>query len=105
MNEKAGQFHRNIRITDNEFHPFDYPVLFAKSVNGMSFSNNKLIKSNRFEPYHKRKYTFTFEGCKNIGIENNTFDGDILGKNILLKHTPAGELKCSPEQNLKVKTE
>ncbi len=105
MNEKSGQFHRNIWITGNEFHPFDYPVLFAKSVNGISFSNNKLIKSSRFEPHHKRKYTFTFESCKNIGIENNTFDGGILGKNILLKHTPSSELKCSPEQNLVAKVE
>ena len=105
MHEKAGQFHRNIRITDNEFHPFDYPVLFAKSVNGISFSNNKLIKSNRFEPYHRRKFTFSFEGCKKIEIENNSFVGDIPGKNILLKHTPNSELKCSPEQNLLIKVE
>jgi hypothetical protein len=105
MNAKSGQFHRNIRITGNTFRPFDYPVLYAKSVNGITFSNNKLIKSNRFEPYHNRKYTFSFEGCKNIGIENNIFEGDILGKNILLKHTPAAELKCGTEQNLSVKVD
>lgn len=105
MNEKSGQFHRNIRITGNEFHPFDYPVLYAKSVNGISFSNNKLIKSNRFEPYHHRNFTFSFEGCKNIGIENNTFEGEIPGKNILLKKTHEEELKCGSNQNLVVKTE
>ncbi len=105
MNEKSGQFHRNIRITGNTFHPFDYPVLYAKSVDGIIFSNNKLIKSNRFEPYHHRKYTFTFEGCKNIALENNIFEGDILGKSILLKHTPATELKSGTGQNLMVKVD
>lgn len=105
MNAKSGQFHRNIRITGNTFHPFDYPVLYAKSVDGITFSNNKLIKSNRFEPYHHRKYTFTFEGCKNIGLENNSFEGSISGKNILLKHTPAAELKCGNEQNLVIKVD
>jgi len=105
MNAKSGQFHRNISITGNTFHPFDYPVLYAKSVDGINFNNNKLIKSNRFEPYHNRKYTFTFEGCKNIGIENNIFEGEILGKNVLLKHTPAVELKYSTDQNLSVKVD
>jgi hypothetical protein len=105
MNAKSGQFHRNISITGNTFHPFDYPVLYAKSVDGITFNNNKLIKSNRFEPYHNRKYTFTFEGCKNIGIENNIFEGEILGKNVLLKHTPAAELKYSTDQNLSVKVD
>ena len=31
-------FHRNIRIEGNEFHPSDYPVLYAKSVDGLTFS-------------------------------------------------------------------
>jgi len=30
--DTAFPFHRNIRIEDNEFHPSDYPVLYAKSV-------------------------------------------------------------------------
>ena len=34
--DPAFPFHRNIRIEDNEFHPSDYPVLYAKSVDGLS---------------------------------------------------------------------
>ncbi|NOR75616.1 MAG: alpha-1,3-galactosidase B, partial [Draconibacterium sp.] len=102
FNKTTPQFHKNIRIEGNEFHPFDYPVLYAKSVDGISFDNNTVTRSIRFEPYHKRKQTFTFEGSKNISILGNTFSDDILGKNILLKWTDKSELKCSSEQNLKI---
>ncbi len=102
LNAKTPPFHKNIRIVHNEFHPFDYPVLYAKSVAGISFDNNSVIRSHRFEPYHRRKYTFTFEACKNISIVNNTFSDDLLGRNILLKWTDKKELKCDAEQNLKV---
>lgn len=85
-------FHRNIRIENNEFHPFDYPVLFARSVDGISFQNNKVTRSYNFEPYHERHYTFTFEYCKEVKISGNEFSDDLLGKNILLKKTPDSEL-------------
>lgn len=103
LNEKTPQFHKNIRIVNNEFHPFDFPVLFARSVDGILFENNTVTRSNRFEPYHNRKYTFSYETCKNISIANNTFSDDVLGKNILLKWTNRQELKCSQDQNLTIK--
>ncbi len=81
-------FHRNIRIIENEFHPFDYPVLFARSVDGIRFERNKLTRSYNFEPFHERHYTFTFEYCKNVNIQENEFSDDLLGKNIFLKRTP-----------------
>ncbi len=104
LNKETPQFHQNIRIENNEFNPFDYPVLFARSVNGIVFNNNKITRSTRFEPYHKRKYTFTYEACKNIDISGNTFNGDILGKNIYLKWTSTNELKSDENQNLEIKS-
>lgn len=105
LNEKTPQFHKNIRIENNEFHPFDFPVLFARSVDGISFSNNTITRSTRFEAYHKRKYTFSFEACKNATISNNTFSEDVLGMNVMLKWMPEKELNCDPEQKLTVKVE
>lgn len=105
LDEKTPQFHKNIRIENNEFHPFDYPVLFARSVDGISFRNNTITRSTRFEPYHRRKYTFSFEASKNAVITDNTFSGEILGMNILLKWMPEKELTVTQEQNLKVKVE
>lgn len=84
-------FHKNIRIENNQFNPFDYPILFARSVDGISFTGNSVTRSHTFEPYHNRQYTFTFENCVNAKITDNTFSEDLLGKNILLK-------KTNPEQ-------
>jgi len=103
LNENTPQFHKNIRIENNEFHPFDFPVLFARSVDGISFSNNTITRSTRFESYHNRKYTFSFEACKNATISNNTFSEDVLGMNVLLKWTPEKELICTTEPKLKVR--
>ena len=105
LNEQTPPFHKNIRIENNHFNPFDFPVLFARSVDGISFSYNTITRSTRFEPYHSRKYTFSFEACKNAAVSNNTFSGEVLGMNILLKWMPENELNCSPEQKLKVKVE
>ncbi len=87
---------------NNEFHPFDYPVLFARSVDGIWFENNTVQRSTRFEPYHARKHTFSFESCKAISIANNAFSEEVLGKNILLKWTDLNELKNAEEQGLEV---
>jgi hypothetical protein len=93
-------FHRNIRIENNEFHPFDFPVLYAKSVDGLSFTGNKLIRSTRFKSFHSRKSTFTFEDCVNITVTGNSFEGEILGRNIELINTPVNTLKINKNQGL-----
>ncbi len=105
LNATTPPFHKNIRIENNRFHPFDFPVLFARSVDGISYSNNTVTRSTRFEPYHRRKYTFSFEACKNASISNNTFSEDVLGMNVHLKWTPESELTCDPLQKLVVKVE
>ena len=93
LNSSTPAFHKNIRIVGNEFHPFDYSILFARSVDGLEFSKNTVTRSFNFEPYHPRHSTFSFEYCKNIQINNNEFSEDILGKNILLWRTPEMQLK------------
>ena len=95
-------FHRNIRIEDNEFHPFDYPVLYAKSVDGLSFSDNRLIKSDRFVPFHSQKATITLENCMNVTISGNKTEGDVSGRNISLIGTPARQVKTEREKSLKI---
>lgn len=96
--DPAYPFHRNIRIEDNEFHPFDFPVLYAKSVDGLTFSNNRLIRSHDFAPFHGRHATLTLEACRGIGIAGNQFEGDVLGRNIVLKETDEKEVRIGPGQ-------
>jgi hypothetical protein len=95
----AFPFHRNIRIEDNEFHPSDYPVLYATSVDGLVFSNNRLTRGRAYEPYHARKATLTFEACRNVRVDGNRVADDVLGRNILLPGTSASEVTVGPNQN------
>lgn len=93
-------FHRNIRIEGNEFHPFDYPVLFAKSVDGLSFLNNRLIRSYKYEPYHHNHSGFIFEYCLNVELKNNLLSGDILGKDIQLLNTKKSTVSLGKSQGI-----
>ncbi|WP_346854695.1 right-handed parallel beta-helix repeat-containing protein [uncultured Draconibacterium sp.] len=95
-------FHKNIRIENNSFAPFDYPILFALSVDGLFFENNIVTQSYQFTPYHNRQYNFTFENCKNVTVLNNQFSEDLLGKNILLKKTGKSELKSDLDDLFKI---
>ena len=96
------KYHSNIRIENNEFHPYDYPILYAKSVNGLIFRNNTLFRSHRFKPFHRRKFGFSLEYCENVEITENTFEGDVLGKNIALWGTKSKDLKLDKTQGLKI---
>jgi hypothetical protein len=96
--DAAFPFHRNIRIEHNEFHPSDYPVLYAKSVDGLVFSGNRLIRGRAFEPWHTRKATLTFEYCRRVRVDANRVADEVLGRNIVLKETPAGEVVVTPGQ-------
>ena len=95
LNSKT-PFHRNITIIANNFHPFDYPVLYAKSVDGLSFTNNTITRSKRFTPFHSNKYMFTFDACKKVLIKGNLLKGDVLGKNISLKNMILTDIDVQP---------
>lgn len=93
-------FHRNIRIENNLFMPFDYPVLYAKSVKGLTFSGNTINRSYRFSPFHHRKDMLTFDTCSNVIVENNKLSKDVLGRNIKLLNTPINQVKVDKMQNI-----
>ena len=96
------KYHRNIRILNNEFHPFDYPILYAKSVDGLIFNGNNITRSYCFQPFHPRKYSFSFKSCMNVDISENVFSEDMLGKNILLEGMEAGDIRTGEDQPLSI---
>lgn len=98
--DAAKPFHRNIRIEGNTFHPFDYPVLYAKSTDGLVFSNNTLVHSTRYTPYHPRKGMITLEACRGVSIQGNKIGAGVLGKNVVLENTPAAEVKVGDGQGV-----
>ena len=99
--DPALPYHKNITITHNEFHLFDYPIVYAKSVQGLEFSHNKLIRNYDYEPYHQRKAGLTFELCSRIKVFNNEQIGNILGTNIHLIQTPKKEVVMDKKELFK----
>ncbi|SDF50585.1 Right handed beta helix region [Mucilaginibacter pineti] len=64
--------HKNIRIENNIFKVYDYPVLSARSTNGLYFINNEIVKSDFMQPGKKRP-AFNFITCTKVKIANNKF--------------------------------
>ena len=82
-------------IVDNTFHLFDYPILFARSVDGLTFSDNTLIRDTTYQPYHYRKEGITLEACKSVVISNNKIEGDVLGRTVKFDRMKSSDIKIS----------
>jgi hypothetical protein len=101
--EQKYPYHRNIRIVDNTFHLFDYPILFARSVDGLTFSSNTLIRDTTYQPYHYRKEGITLEACKSVVISNNKIEGDVLGRTVKIENMKPSDVKISKNPFFKLK--
>ena len=86
-------YHRNIKIENNRFNPFDYPILYAKSVEGLIFANNKITRSYDYKPWRTNKISFSLDACRHVALTGNAFAVDVLGKNIEIKAMSRTELK------------
>lgn len=93
-------FHRNINIEKNTFNAFDYPVLYAFSVDGIRFNNNRIVRSHLHEPFHKRKHCLTFEACLKVEVKGNVFEGDVLAKDIYLEKMDKKEVTTGIDKSL-----
>ncbi len=59
--------HRNIRIEDNVFKVYDYPVLKARSVDGLTFLHNTILSSS-FLPAGPRRPRVLLTACTRTHI-------------------------------------
>ncbi len=85
--------HRNIRIENNIFKTYDYPILFAKSVDGLIFKDNKIIHTNTLIHCSENKFNLYFDACSNVIIERTSSKGNILGKNIHYDRMKSSNIK------------
>ncbi len=92
QSENDEAYHRNIRIENNVFKSFDYPILFARSVRGLTFTGNKLSRTETYKPFAVNKSTFVFDGCRDVRIEGNSYTADVLGKNVNTDHMKSSDL-------------
>ena len=66
---------KGVVIENNTFETFDAPIVYAKSLDGLVFRNNRIIQNNDFKPFHWNRYRFLLEKVVGVTIENNEFDG------------------------------
>ena len=55
----------SIVIEKNTFETFDAPLLYAKSVSGLRFINNKVVKNTDYQPFHPNQEPVLFEHTVN----------------------------------------
>ena len=60
-------------IKDNYFETFDAPIVYAKSIDGLTFMNNTVVQNEDFRPFHWNKHRFLLERAINVKIKNNNF--------------------------------
>ncbi len=65
--------HKNIRIEGNTFKIYDYPVLTARSTNGLSFVNNTILNTG-FLPAKAQRASIALNACTNVNIKANHFE-------------------------------
>ena len=98
QSETDEAYHRNIRIENNTFQSFDYPILFARSVRGLTFSGNTLSRTTTYQPFAQNKTTFVLDGCRDVRIEGNTYAADVPGKNIRTEHMKTGDVTIGDKE-------
>ena len=62
-----------VRIEDNVFETFDAPILYAKSIDGLLYRNNKVVKNTDYKPFHWNKDQFLLQRVNNVEIEGLFF--------------------------------
>ena len=83
--------HKNIRIENNLFKVYDYPLLSARSTSGLSFMGNTIEKTD-FIASGQLRPAFSLTACDKVKITGNAFYSTIP-KTIKLNKMPKTALK------------
>ncbi len=70
----GGENH-GVVIENNLFETFDQPIVFAKSLDGLIFRNNKIVQNTDYKSFHWNNKRFLFLRTTNVKFENNDFEG------------------------------
>ena len=90
--------HSNVRITGNYFQIFDTPILFAKNVSGLIFSENS-VELNKQDGFPvSNSPAFDLNHCGNVELQNNNFGDGETKKTIQIQNMKKQELKYTPKK-------
>lgn len=96
-------FHRNIRIEDNTFRVFDRPILYAHNVDGLSFSGNKIVRTDFRSPWHNLRDAIYLQHCRAVSLRNNRITGELLSGDIAHPDTAASEITLDAKSPFRLK--
>lgn len=66
LDHQQAYFHREITIENNLFKIFDYPLVFAKSVDGLTIRDNRRQDTQAYFPYHWNRQWLILRRCTNV---------------------------------------
>ncbi|MEI7832221.1 MAG: right-handed parallel beta-helix repeat-containing protein [bacterium] len=69
--DPAAPAHKNITIEGNTFHPTGQPLLYACSVENLTFTHNTIIPSADYPPWHPRHTAIALEACLAVEVHDN----------------------------------
>lgn len=75
LDQQTQYFHggpdAGVAIEDNLFETFDKPIVYAKSLDGLMFRNNRIVQNTDFPAFHWNQEPFLLERVQRAVIENN----------------------------------
>ena len=95
-------YHKNITIQNNVFKVFDAPLVRARSVRGLKFIDNEIIKTDTYKPYSWQKSAFLLDGCREVLIRGNKFDSRYTTKDVLIENMRKSDVKSDSDQKMKI---
>jgi len=101
-NDTAEPYHRNIKIENNTFKTFDAPLVHARSVRELTFTENEIIKTQTFEPYTWQKSAFFLDGCRDVSILWNRISNDYSTRLIEIEHMKKSDVKVGQNQKFSI---
>ena len=75
-------------------------MLYTKSVDGLKFSGNRIVRSTRYRPYHWRKHMVNLEYCRRVKVAGNRLEGDVLGRDIHIENMEPSEVTVGPDRGI-----
>lgn len=92
ISDRSVAYHQNIRIENNIIRSFDIPLLMARSVDGLHFTNNVIIRTYDFKPFAWQKSNIRLDGCKNVHLFGNFYSSDFIRTPVELSNMNSAQL-------------
>lgn len=80
-----GQEQGGVFVENNLFETFDKPIIYAKSLNGLTFIKNTIKTNHDYPAFHSNNKRFFLQHVKNVVIKENTFEGGFNNKQDIRK--------------------